>query len=530
MNRLLFLLLIATPLLSKSEFIQVNQVDSTKLIDSRGEEFIIRGISFGNSVWMNPESPELIDHHTARDYIRVKELGFNSVRFYINYALFEDDSRPYEYKEEGFRWLDQNIKWAKDAGILLLINMHFPPGGFQSMGDGDSLWTDKSKERRLAKLWEEIGRRYRDEETILGYGILNEPIPVNGLSQWSSLANNVIKHIRRGDKYHLIFVERALYSKSGVSKEELKSHLFPDVRDKGPLQNLVYEFHFYSPIEFTHQNASWLPDLKGEYSSYPDESRLIIEDLKWIWFSNNAINFDGSDHWKEISNDIVYIDSDNHKIGKAVVQVSKIGDSIVYFDDIRVDEFDSKGNFLGTVFNSSVDRIGEWYFWSENGEGYRGASANKGSSNNRSILIKNTTSDANLTSKSSFFLKKGNGYKISGRLKGNIHEDGLFRLRIDYYNSDSDIESWNKEFLENSIKEYVDFSRDINSPIYLGEFGLIRDSFNSGGYEYLEDLFEVLNRYKVNYNYHTYNEYNFGFKYENKEDSRLAKIFLDSNR
>ena len=43
-------------------------------------------------------------------------MGFNSVRFYLNYGLFEDDSKPYEYKESGFEWIDRNVEWAKENG------------------------------------------------------------------------------------------------------------------------------------------------------------------------------------------------------------------------------------------------------------------------------------------------------------------------------------------------------------------------------------------------------------------------------
>lgn len=529
MKILILLLILALPVFSNSNLVQVNRSNPTSLMDSKGDEFIIRGISFGNNVWMNPKSPSLIDHHSAYDYIRVKELGFNSVRFYINYGLFEDDINPYKYKEGGFQWLEQNIQWAKAAGVYLILNMHFPPGGYQSMGDGDSLWKDSRKQKRLWTLWGDIAARYKDEETILGYGILNEPIPLNGLFQWSHLANEIIKHIRRRDKHHLIFVERALYSKSGVSKDDLQNLLFPKIINKGP-NNIVYEFHYYSPIEFTHQNASWLPEYKGIYSRYPDESKLIVDNLEWEWFSENGSRYTGSSEWVEFSNPVVYIDRKEYMVGKAVVQCENLNENTAYFDDIRVDEYDPEGNYLGTIFSSSVDRINEWNFWSDNGEGYKGISANKGSSNNRSILIENTTSDANLSSKASFILTRGNGYKISGRLKGKIPIEGNFRLRIDYYSSDSEIRRWNKAFLESSIKEYVDFSKKNNTPIYLGEFGLIRDSFNSGGYKYLEDLFEVLNKYKVNYNYHTYNEYGFGFKYNGVENSEMAELFIKVNR
>src|SRR5574344_946521 len=114
------------------------------------------------------------------DYGRVKAMGFNSVRFYINYALFESDSRPGQYREQGFSWLDQNIAAARDQGVGLILNMHYPQGGFQSNGAGDALWNSKKNQDRLVALWKEIAKRYRGEPVIIGYGLVNEPVPVHG--------------------------------------------------------------------------------------------------------------------------------------------------------------------------------------------------------------------------------------------------------------------------------------------------------------------------------------------------------------
>jgi len=40
-------------------------------------------------------------------------MGMNTIRFYLNYHFFEDDTNPYNYKQTAWDWLDQNIAWAK---------------------------------------------------------------------------------------------------------------------------------------------------------------------------------------------------------------------------------------------------------------------------------------------------------------------------------------------------------------------------------------------------------------------------------
>ena len=119
----------------------------TKLYAPSGEEYLIRGIAFGNEVWGNPKNPSDV-HHDEQSYKEISELGFNSVRFYLNYGLFDDDSNPYIYKESGFEWLDKNIAWAKKYDIKLVLNMHYPQGGYQSQGNGMALWTDAENQNR----------------------------------------------------------------------------------------------------------------------------------------------------------------------------------------------------------------------------------------------------------------------------------------------------------------------------------------------------------------------------------------------
>ena len=96
------------------------------IIGTDGERLELRGMAMGNNVYMNMPEPNY-KHHTEKSYKELSEMGFNCVRFYINYQLFEDDKKPYTYKKSGFDWLDKNIRWAKKYSIGIIINMHCPP-------------------------------------------------------------------------------------------------------------------------------------------------------------------------------------------------------------------------------------------------------------------------------------------------------------------------------------------------------------------------------------------------------------------
>jgi hypothetical protein len=143
------------------------------IIDGSGQPVRLRGVAFGNQVWGGRALP--ITHHGEVDYGRVRAMGMNAIRFYMYYGTFEDDRAPFAYKAAGWQWLDTNIAWARRHGVYLILNMHVPPGGFQSNGEGRALWETPANQDRLVALWRAIATHTAKEPMIAGYDLLNEP-------------------------------------------------------------------------------------------------------------------------------------------------------------------------------------------------------------------------------------------------------------------------------------------------------------------------------------------------------------------
>ncbi|MBN1797973.1 MAG: cellulase family glycosylhydrolase [Spirochaetales bacterium] len=500
-----------------TQFIQVDEDEPTLLEAPDGLTFLIKGIAFGNHVWGNPSTHESFTHHGPKDYARVKSMGFNSIRFYINYGLFESDGNPYAYKQDGFTWLDMNIAAARVNGIYLILNMHYPQGGFQSNGDGDALWTEQNNQLRLIALWKEIAERYKDEEIIIGYGLVNEPVPLNGVAQWTGLAQNIINAIRDVDPYHLIFAERAIWVKGGDNQIDRDNFYFPiGLTDPGPKNNIVYEYHMYEPFEFTHQNASWVPSLLGIYSEYPDPNRIIAQDEQWTWFTdNNPTAPSGTFAWTALAGNSYQVNNADYRLGRPVIQTHTIGaNGTVYIDDIVVEEYDENGVFLRTIMDSPVDDANGWYFWTADGNGSGSlATGVSGASGGACLKITGTTGDSNFGHSLRFLITQNYRYKISGRVRGNnVAAGATVRFRVDFYNCTGDILTWGKDYLQARIGSYMQWSADKGAPLYLGEFGTIVYGFqnNRGGLVWVSDMLDILKTGNVNYNYHDYHETSFG--------------------
>jgi hypothetical protein len=242
------------------------------LVDGQGRPVLLKGMAFGNRVWFQPALPETL--HTEADYRRCRELGVNSIRFYLNHRWLEG-AKPGTWDERGFAWLARNVAWARQNGLGLILNLHVPPGGFQSLGGGRALWTDERNQQRFVALWRELARRFADEPAVFGYDLLNEPVVTESIDQWERLARRTVAAIREVDRRHLVVVERVngVYP-GGLLRRPRPSDWASD--RNGALNffrvddgNVMYEAHYYQPVAFTHQGATWTPMSVPATASYP---------------------------------------------------------------------------------------------------------------------------------------------------------------------------------------------------------------------------------------------------------------------
>ena len=93
-----------------------------------------------------------------------------------------------------------------------------PNDGYTPPYDGTSLWTNTSNQDNLVAIWTNIANRYKDEPTIMGYDLINEPLPVRlptetaeqALDKYKNLASRIATAIRSVDTNHILFVECAI--------------------------------------------------------------------------------------------------------------------------------------------------------------------------------------------------------------------------------------------------------------------------------------------------------------------------------
>lgn len=202
---------------------------------------------------------------TEADIAQIASWGMDHIRLPIDYMILEDDDKPFKYKEEGFSYVDSCIRWCEKYHLNIILDLHRAPGyAFYSLNE-NRLFEDEFMQERFIGLWKAIANRYKGHGSSLVFELLNEIVEPDS-TRWNRLSRRVVQEIRDIDKERVIIIGGNNYN-SVYTLHEL---------DRIEDDRLVYTFHFYEPLIFTHQKAAWvdpLRDLEFEVT-YPSGKEL----------------------------------------------------------------------------------------------------------------------------------------------------------------------------------------------------------------------------------------------------------------
>jgi hypothetical protein len=250
----------------------------------------MRGINLGG--WVSQYHPGLKagDSHfdtfiTEKDIEQIASWGLDHVRLPVDYMIFESDDNPGVYSEVGLGYIDNCLKWCKKYGLNLMIDLHHAPGFSFYALDTNSLFTDEDMQQRMINIWLNFTKRYITEGENLCFELMNELVEPD-CSRWNLLAGRLVTEIRKLDKTRIILIGGNNYN----AVSELKNIAIIDGDE-----NIVYNFHFYEPLLFTHQLASWTPVALdyGQKPLYPSIFPGIAEFIEKFPKYANFKKFDG---------------------------------------------------------------------------------------------------------------------------------------------------------------------------------------------------------------------------------------------
>jgi hypothetical protein len=315
------------------------------LVDGHGKPLYLKGINLGN--WFEQEgymfnlkkgpnstreivafTKELLGPEKAKefwwkwreDYITKADLdliarsGFNSVRVPMDWRYFRSDD------SQGFQLIDRLLGWAKQDHIYVILDMHAAPGGQTGSNIDNSwvypwLWQSPWAQKETIAVWRRIAARYANNPTVLGYDLLNEPIPnyprdYQFNKDLEPMYRRIAAAIRSVDRHHVLILEGAQWA--------------TNFKAFGPPfdPNTVYELHKYwmkttdaSTIqEYLDFRAKYHVPLwcgeTGENTNAWDEGfrkTLEANNIGWAFWTykrmqttRSVVTFKEPAHWAEI--------------------------------------------------------------------------------------------------------------------------------------------------------------------------------------------------------------------------------------
>ena len=220
----------------------------TTLVDGDGTPLLLRGVGLGNwllpegYMWLFPDelgSPRQIEARVAAlvgeekaaefwkefreefiaeaDIKAIAEAGFDHVRLPINSRIIMNDDGS--LIEAGFLLIDRLIRWCEQHNLWVLLDLHGAPGGQTGTNIDDSpnqlpeLFMESRYRDQTIDLWKAIASRYKDETVVLGYDLLNEPLPnewqYKYMEELKELYIDLTAAVRSIDANHLLMYEGA---------------------------------------------------------------------------------------------------------------------------------------------------------------------------------------------------------------------------------------------------------------------------------------------------------------------------------
>lgn len=210
------------------------------------------------------------------DLIRIADKGFDTIRLPIRWETRAMDTAPYTIDEAFFGLVDDTLGWAAGSGLAVVMNMHHH----------DAFFSDaESRKDQFLAMWEQIASRYRDQPNSVIFEILNEPHDSVTEERWNQYLLDALAVIRLDNPTRPVVIGPADWGHvSGMDRL-----ILPDD------PNVIFTVHYYDPLEFTHQGASWVEGsdqwLGTTWDGIDAEEAAIRDELDFVagWADDNNV-------------------------------------------------------------------------------------------------------------------------------------------------------------------------------------------------------------------------------------------------
>jgi endoglucanase len=180
-------------------------------------------------------------------YCAIISEGFDTVRLPINFDILFSKQKPYKVDNKHLEKLKTEIDIAINCKLNVVLDFH----KYKNLKQ----FPEKHLER-FTRIWEFLFNAFKNKHhSNLIFEIFNEPNLNLTPVKWNELLARVLPRLERIDHKRTLIIGPAMQN----SIEGLPELVIPSIENK-----IIVAFHYYTPMEFTHQLANW----SKKYKSY----------------------------------------------------------------------------------------------------------------------------------------------------------------------------------------------------------------------------------------------------------------------
>ncbi|MCR5202051.1 MAG: glycoside hydrolase family 5 protein [Lachnospiraceae bacterium] len=198
------------------------------------------------------------------DIKRIANWGFDHVRLPIDYESLENEEG--KKLNSGYDIIKNIISWCEEYNLSVVLDLHKTYGyTFDNAGDSlkNNLFREEELKVRFLNLWKEIASTFKSYKNV-AFELLNEVVEESNSEEWNKLIKRAIETVRSVAPDNYI-----IYGGIQWNSAKTLKFLDPPTDDK-----VIYTFHFYEPLLFTHQKAYWVENMNPFWTiNYPESKK-----------------------------------------------------------------------------------------------------------------------------------------------------------------------------------------------------------------------------------------------------------------
>lgn len=235
---------------------------------------------------------------TEKDIKFIDSVGYDHVRIPIDEPeMWNNDGTPLD---ESFTYLTNCLDLCAKYNLRAVVDLHILKAHhFNAENEGGkiTLWTDTIAQNNFIKLWKDIsGYLKKYPVSMVAYELMNEAVAPDN-EDWNKLIARAVVAIRKLEPNRVLIIG---------SNRWQRPEFFPFLKVPENDKNIILSLHTYSPINFTHYLADWLPSkaYKGPVN-YPGQIVTDADYKKYVDTKDAAYVESMKDATKEFNKKIL---------------------------------------------------------------------------------------------------------------------------------------------------------------------------------------------------------------------------------